>query len=256
MQAPLPTLMVAPTGARRTRKDHPQLPIHIDEIVSTAKSCASAGADGIHIHVRDKNGFHILDVGLYNEVLKELELATPTLTLQVTTEAVGRYTPKEQRQLVKTLKPASVSISTSEMLADEEFDVAVEFYQWCRDEDIAVQHILYSTEDLMLFETLLNSPVLELNNPQLLYVLGRHSHNQQSSPQQLDPFMQWLTATRLESDWAVCAFGQGETDCLVAAHALGGKMRVGFENSLWNKDGTIARDNAERVAEIRLSTRC
>jgi uncharacterized protein (DUF849 family) len=29
---------------------------------------------------------------------------------------------------------------------------------------------------------------------------------------------------------------------------------VGFENSLWNKDGTVARHNAERVAEIVEST--
>lgn len=27
-------------------------------------------------------------------------------------------------------------------------------------------------------------------------------------------------------------------------------MRVGFENSLWHADGSLARDNAERVAAI------
>ncbi len=35
--SPLPNLMVAPTGARRTKTDHPALPISIDEIVDTAK---------------------------------------------------------------------------------------------------------------------------------------------------------------------------------------------------------------------------
>jgi uncharacterized protein (DUF849 family) len=30
----------------------------------------------------------------------------------------------------------------------------------------------------------------------------------------------------------------------------GGKVRVGFENSLWNADGNLAASNEERVAEI------
>ncbi|MDZ4135170.1 MAG: 3-keto-5-aminohexanoate cleavage protein, partial [Paracoccaceae bacterium] len=48
----------------------------------------------------------------------------------------------------------------------------------------------------------------------------------------------------------LCAFGAAETACLAAAFAQGGKARVGFENSLWHADGSLARDNAERVAAI------
>ena len=60
--------------------------------------------------------------------------------------------------------------------------------------------------------------------------------------------MNWLAEH--PADWAVCAFGQGETASLRAAHAAGGKLRVGFENSLVNEDGSIARDNAERVRAV------
>jgi uncharacterized protein (DUF849 family) len=52
-------------------------------------------------------------------------------------------------------------------------------------------------------------------------------------------------------DWGLCAFGPEETDCLVEAAKLGGKARVGFENSLWNADGKVAVDNAARVREVR-----
>ncbi|MEO0829677.1 MAG: 3-keto-5-aminohexanoate cleavage protein, partial [Pseudomonadota bacterium] len=54
----------------------------------------------------------------------------------------------------------------------------------------------------------------------------------------------------LNLDWMVCAFGPAETACLAYAADRGGKMRVGFENSLWNADGSLAKDNAERVAEV------
>jgi uncharacterized protein (DUF849 family) len=49
----------------------------------------------------------------------------------------------------------------------------------------------------------------------------------------------------------VCAFGTGETDCLAAALKAGGSARVGFENSLWNADGSLAASNEARVAVIR-----
>jgi 3-keto-5-aminohexanoate cleavage enzyme len=40
--------------------------------------------------------------------------------------------------------------------------------------------------------------------------------------------------------------------CLKTALESGGKIRVGFENSLWNSDGSLAQDNAERVTEMKL----
>ena len=48
----------------------------------------------------------------------------------------------------------------------------------------------------------------------------------------------------------ICAFGPAETECLVEAARQGGKMRIGFENSLWNADGSLAKDNAARVREL------
>ena len=69
----LPKLMVAPNGARKVKKDHPAVPLTISETVATAKSCYEAGAGAIHLHVRDKEGQHVLDSGLYKEALNELE---------------------------------------------------------------------------------------------------------------------------------------------------------------------------------------
>lgn len=251
----LPKLMVAPTGARRTQADHAQLPINVSEIVSTAQVCHAAGADGIHIHVRDKMGSHTLDAGLYNEVLRELEVAVPGLVLQITTEAVGQYSPQQQRDLVLATKPASVSISIAEMLSDGDTNEVIRFYQDCESERIAVQHIFYGVEDLEKYELLLHSAELKTSFPHFLFVLGRYAKDKESRPSELEPFTQWMSNISTKCDWAVCAFGRSETNCLIAADKLGAKLRVGFENSLWNQDGSVAVDNAQRVAEIaRLTT--
>lgn len=248
---PLPNIMIAPNGARRGKADHPELPITIAETVETARSCHAAGADGIHVHVRDEKGAHTLDAGLYQEAMAELQRVVPAMQVQITTEAVGRYTPIQQRALVQQCQPASVSISIAELFANEEQALNIRFYNDCLEAGIAVHHILYDVKDFQLLTSLFDEGLNTSAPVQLLFVLGRYSVNQQSSPTDLLPFTDELSRLGINSDWSICAFGVGETDCLVAAHAAGGKIRIGFENSLWHADGTIATDNAERVSRLR-----
>ena len=85
---------------------------------------------------------------------------------------------------------------------------------------------------------------------QLLFVLGRYTQGQQSHPNTLDAFIDILKEHHLKADWAVCAFGSQETQCAKRAFLLGGKARIGFENSLWNDDGRRAENNAERIIEV------
>ena len=51
----------------------------------------------------------------------------------------------------------------------------------------------------------------------------------------------------MKADWAVCAFAKEEVSCLKIAIKLGGKIRVGFENSLLMPDGSVAPDNETKV---------
>lgn len=247
--APLPTIMVAPNGARRKKSDHPALPVTIKETVDTAKACFAAGATGLHAHVRDENQNHVLDAGLYKELMAEMHIVVPQMQVQITTEAVGIYSPDQQRALVREVIPKSVSISLKEMLADGDAEPS-KFYQWASDSEIAIQHILYEPSELSQLIKLVSKGSLPAKEMQLLFVLGRYSVNQESSPDDLVPFLDIFTQSKLKADWAICAFGKGETACLADAIAKGGKARVGFENSLWNEDGTLAKDNAERVSSI------
>lgn len=242
--------MVAPNGARRTRADHPALPVTIPEIVATAKACFEAGAGGIHAHVRDGEQRHVLDAGLYRELMSELARTVPAMLVQITTEAVGRYTPAEQRAVVRAVEPRAVSVALREMLADGDTAAARAFYSWAHEAGIAVQHILYSADELAELAGLVERGTVPRDDMQVLFVLGRYAVNQESDPRELDPFLAAMGDTALSADWALCAFGHTETACLERALSHGGKVRVGFENSFYNRDGTVARDNAERVAEI------
>lgn len=246
----LPQIMVAPNGARRTKADHPALPVTIPQTVETAKACFAAGAGGIHAHVRDAEQAHVLDAGLYGELVAELARDVPGMAVQITTEAVGRYTPEEQRAVVRAVMPKMVSVALREMIPDGDTKEAARFYQWAHEAQIAVQHILYSPDEVSSLEEFVANGVIPGSDLQCLFVLGRYAKDQESDPLVLLPFLDTLKMSNLTADWAVCAFGRGETAGLQAAFSAGGKARVGFENSLWNADGTVAGDNAERVRAI------
>ena len=55
-------ICVAPSGGRRSYKDHPNIPLTPTELSETAVESLDAGASVFHLHVRDHNLRHVLDV--------------------------------------------------------------------------------------------------------------------------------------------------------------------------------------------------
>jgi uncharacterized protein (DUF849 family) len=247
--------MVAPTGARRTKADHSALPVTIPEIVATARACHAAGADGLHAHVRDAEGAHVLDAGLYRELLASLAGEVPGLTVQITTEAVGRYSALDQCRIVEEVRPAAVSVALREIAAEGDAEPR-RLFGFCREAGIAVQHILYDEMEVGELAAAVARGTVPREGLQVLHVLGRYAQGQVSHSDDLALPLARQKATGLDPDWAACAFGPHETDCLVAARTMGGKVRVGFENNLLNADGSRARDNAERVREVAAALAC
>ena len=241
--------MVAPNGARKVKADHPQVPLDAGEIAAVARDCADAGAGAIHYHVRDADGGHILDAGLYHEAIAELQRAVPEMHLQMTTETVGKYQPGDMRDIVRAVVPQGASVGVREMIPDgvpKPEDIA--FYNWTLDAGIQLQHICYGPEDVALLAKLLDVTELERQGIWCLFVIG-HYTGRISYPGLLPPFLAEVKRAGIESDWAICAFATEEASCLRAAIAAGGKVRVGFENSVYMADGSIASDNAARVRE-------
>ncbi|HSV84469.1 MAG TPA: 3-keto-5-aminohexanoate cleavage protein [Ramlibacter sp.] len=248
-------LCVAPNGARRTHADHPALPITAHQLARDAAACHEAGASVIHLHVRDEQGRHSLDIVRYREAIAAIEAAVgDRLLVQVTTEAIGMYAPADQMQLVRELRPEAASVALRELAAHEaDLPAALEFFAWARRERIALQYIVYSAEEARRLASLAQRGLLAHRAPNALFVLGRYAANQQSAPTDLLPFLQEWPA---DWPWSVCAFGAAEAQCMAAAIGLGGHARVGFENNLHRPDGTAATGNADLVANARTIVQC
>ncbi|WP_321341057.1 3-keto-5-aminohexanoate cleavage protein [Breoghania sp.] len=249
------TIMVAPNGARRTKADHPAIPVTVEETAHVVAACAEAGAQAAHLHVRDAEQRHLLDADAYLAVIEAVKKQAPSdFVCQVTTEAVGRYSPAEQMAVVRGVKPEAVSIAVKELVPNAAAEAeAGAFYEWCRREEIAVQHILYDTDDMAAFYDLCRRGVIPGDKLGVLFVLGRYSTNQESDANMLRPFLEMLDKAEGGPDltWMICAFGLGETAGAAAAMTMGGHVRVGFENSLWTPQGDVTPDNVETVARSR-----
>lgn len=239
---------VAPNGARKSKTDHPSLPISDRELAETAASCRAAGAAMIHLHVRDSAGRHSLDPGLYRSAIAAIRREVGAdLIVQVTSESVGMFNRDEQMSMVRDLRPEAVSLALGELVANDADELsAAEFFAWLLKESIAPQYILYSAQEVRRFHELRKRGIIPGERPFVLFVLGRYDSSGQADPYELLPF---LAAHDSECPWAACAFGRMESACAIAAIGLQGHVRVGFENNLHLSDGRVAPDNAALVAQ-------
>ncbi len=244
-------IMAAPNGARKVKTDHPALPVTVAETIAEAKACHAAGASILHAHVRDDDGKHVLDAGLYRQLLDGLRRDVPNMLVQVTTEAVGIYTPDQQAALVHDIKPDFVSVGFREMIGDNSLaarDFARDFYHQSFTDKICVQHILYDTDDLQRLRSAMHDGILPQARPHTLLVLGRYSADFQSDPAEMQPFI--ADGLKDMASWFICAFGHREFDVMTGAIAAGGHCRVGFENNLYLKDGSLAASTAELIQQL------
>ncbi len=241
--------MVAPNGARKTKADHPALPISAKELAEQARACVEAGAVALHLHVRDARGGHSLDARLYHEAMSAIHAATQgRMIVQMTTEAVGRYSAEEQMQAVRAVVPAAVSLALRELVPDDAEETQARargFFRWLRVMNISPQFILYDAADVRRFLTLGEKGTIPFRKPFLLFVLGRHAADGESAPEELDPFIDALGDA--PAHWAACAFGRREAEIAVHAARKGGHARIGFENNTRLPDGAQAPDNAALV---------
>ena len=239
---------VAPNGAYKQPADHPAVPITPATLATTAKFCLDAGAAMLHMHIRDAQGRHSLDVEGYREAQRVVRQAVgDAMVIQITSEAAGVYQAPAQIAMVEALQPEAVSIGLREIDKPEIGEAGLQrFFADLAQRHTMVQVILYDVPDLRRWQALRASGVVPDAAWFLLFVLGRYSAGQTSSPRDLLPF---LAAHEGPEPWAVCAFGAAENTCITAATLFGGHARVGFENNLLCKDGSVAPDNTALVRQ-------
>lgn len=248
--SPVRFIAVAPNGGRRTRADHPALPVTAEALAETARDCLRAGAAMIHVHVRDAEERHVLDAVLYREAIAAIRRAVgDDLVVQITTESVGRYSPAEQMAVVRATRPEAVSVAMRELAPTAaEVEAFADFVRETVASGTAVQVIVYDAEELAQLEHQAASGLFDAASLSILMVLGRYAGPRDATLADVDVWIAHRASGPIWRDVMVCAFGPREVAVAATAARRGADVRVGFENNLWLPDGRLARSNAEIVA--------
>ena len=228
-------LKAAINGGRRP-EEHPALPVTPVAMAEAARAAREAGADAIHLHVRDAAGAESLAARDVAAVLEAVRAACPNTPIGVSTGAWVVTDPAERLRALEgwTTLPDFASVNFHEARAAEVAElllargVAVEAGLW---------HL--AAADLLVASGI---------GPRCLRILVEPMH--------LEPEPALAAATAIEA--ALCrariapplllhGVGAAAWPLIRAAAARGLATRVGLEDVLELPDGAPAPDNAALV---------
>jgi 3-keto-5-aminohexanoate cleavage enzyme len=100
-------LMVAPTGSKYSKADHPSIPLSPREIAADVAACVKAGASVAHLHARDAQGRSTQDPAVYREIIERIREVTDVV-IQISIGARGFAVEEAIKPLV--LEPEMASL--------------------------------------------------------------------------------------------------------------------------------------------------
>jgi uncharacterized protein (DUF849 family) len=266
------------TGGIHTPSMSPHLPVTADQIAAEAIEAAEAGAAILHLHARNPaDGRPTQDPAAFAAFLPRIKQATgavlnlttggsPTMTVEERLQPALKFAPE-----VASLNMGSMNFGLYPMLSRYEkfeHDWEPEYLEKTRDTVFKntfkdIEHILqhcggkgtrfefecYDTSHLYNLAHfrdlgLVEGPLFIQTVFGILGGIGTHPD---------DVSHMKRTADRLFGDsyvWSVLGAGRHQLPITTMAAAMGGNVRVGLEDSLWDGPGRLATSNAVQVRRI------
>lgn len=269
----------AVTGAIHTPSMSPYLPITPEEIADAALGAAEAGAAIVHLHARNpKDGRPDQSAEAFEPFLRVVKQSS-NVVVNLTTGGAPYMKVEERIGPAAKWKPEVASLNMGSMnfglfpmlkryhefqhdwekpmLEDSDDLVFRNSYRDIRKalDTLSPSGTRYEFEcydtahlhNLHYFyrEGLVKAPLFIQTCHGLLGGIGSH-------PEEVLHMKR--TADRLfgaDYRWSVLAAGKDQMRVAAQAASMGGHVRVGLEDSLWNGPGTLAQSNAEQVARVR-----
>ena len=269
----------AVTGSIHTPSMSQYLPVTPDEIAQAAIGAAQAGAAIVHLHARDpKDGSPTQDPNLFREFLPKIKAAS-NVVINLTTGGAATMTTQERLQPALQLKPEVASLNMGSMnfglfpMMDRFKNLKHEwertYLEGSRDRVFKntykdIEYILSSCNDNNTRFELECYDISHLYN--LAHFVDRGIVKAPFFVQSVFGIMGGIgahiedvahmkrTADRLFGNdylWSVLGAGRNQIPVATMSAAMGGNVRVGLEDSLWDGPGKLAESNAAQVKRAR-----
>ena len=267
------------TGSIHTPSMSPHLPITPDEIANEAVLAAEAGAAIVHLHARDQlDGKPVQDPNLFREFATNIK-SRSNVVLNFTTGGASTMSIEERLQPALQLKPEVASLNMGSMnfglypmlnrYKDFKFDWEESYL---KDSDGRIFRNTFKDIQLILESCKENKTRFEIECYDIghLYTAAHFLERQILEPPLFiqsvfgilggigahpeDVMQMKRTADRLFGDdyvWSVLGAGRNQIPVATMSTVMGGNVRVGLEDSIWEQPGQLAKSNAQQVTRIR-----
>ena len=240
-------ITVAPTGAESEKASVPALPVTLDELVTTAKECAAAGASVIHVHIRDADAKPTLDLGRLTDTVFALHESTDLIVQLSTGGAVTD--PYEQRLAVLDARPDACSLTCGTVnFGDDVFmnpwGFIRELYAKTQEYGVVPEFELFDLGHVATLHRLL----AEMGPP-----AGGHVHCDLvmgvpgGMAGDAATLVSAVAALPAGATWSATGIGRTTLPVMLTALSAGGHLRVGMEDTVTFSRGRPVASNAELV---------
>jgi 3-keto-5-aminohexanoate cleavage enzyme len=241
-------LTVAPTGAWPSKKDNPAVPLQPREIADDVYACWKAGASVAHIHVRDDNDKSSMDYNKFVEAVKLIRATDCDIVLNLTTSGALGLEDEARMQHVIDLKPelASYDCGSMNWLHVAVFENSPRFLEKLGKvmTENGVKPEIEVFDVGMIYNALYYLKKGILQAPLHFNLVLGAAGGIGASVENL-VFMKSLLPA--DCTWSAFGIGAGHLPILYATLALGGHLRVGFEDNVMYARGVLAESNSQFV---------
>jgi uncharacterized protein (DUF849 family) len=244
------------SGVVADRNQCPGIPYTPEEYAAEAKRAYDSGAAVVHIHARKPDGAPSYEVEDYQNIYEAVTAACPVI-INFSTGAVGIPVEKKIAH-VKQIKPAIAALNMGSMnyakyhkgkksfvfdfVFANPFSEIVPIVSAMKENHVKPEMECFDSGHIGNCFPLIHMGLLEppYQFSLIMGVLG-------GMPPTADNLAHQVRLLPPQSDWEVIGVSHDQWRMVATAIALGGNVRVGFEDNFYVSPGVMAKSNGELV---------
>ncbi|MDY6147824.1 MAG: 3-keto-5-aminohexanoate cleavage protein [Porphyromonas sp.] len=237
-------------GAEVTKEQNPAVPYTVEEMVREAKSAYDAGAAIVHVHVREDDGTPTQDRERFRVCMEAIKKACPDVILIPSTGGAVGMSAEERLQPTELFPEMATLDCGTCNFGDEVFENTMpmmrDFGKRMIENSIKPEYECFEMGHLDTIVRMAEKGQVPGGSMQFNFVLGVLG----CTPATTENLVWLVRNIPAGSTWTATGIGRYQFTLAASAIAMGGNVRVGFEDNLYISKGVLAKSNGELVAKV------
>ena len=244
-------ITAAVVGAMPSKNDNPNLPTQPKEIAESVFECYEAGAAVAHIHVRDDNDAGSMSLEKFQQTVEIIRDAKCPIILNLTTSGAAGATEDDRILPFSELLPemASFDAGTMNWMHKIIFENSPSFLerlgQTMIEKGVKPEIEVFDMGMLNNAKYYIKKGFLQ--EPCIIQICLGAPGGMEAT---VDNLLFVVNNLPENCTWGTFGIGKGANEILLAGLALGGNIRVGFEDNVFYNKGVLADSNAQFVKRV------